>query len=177
MASVSQVEHVKTVTSILPLLAIIFPILGAIAVPFVKRFREGVRNYLVFASTIGAFGCCMLMAPKVFTQGKQITYSIPILQQSLRFNVDALGLVFALAASLVWMLVTLYSASYIQHEERRNRYHIFSLCTEAATLGVSLAADFFILFVFFEAMGILAYMLVIHNQTLRPARPVRATFT
>ena len=166
MASVNQVEHIKTITSVLPLLAIIFPILGAVAVPLVKRFREQVRNYLVFASTIGAFGCCVLMAPTVLAQGKQITYSVPIVQQSLKFNVDALGLVFALAASFVWMMVTLYSANYIQHEERRNRYHIFSLCTEAATLGVFLAADFFVLFVFFEVMGILAYMLVIHNQTL-----------
>src|SRR5450756_2258625 len=65
----------------------------------------------------------------------------------------------------VWLMSTIYACNYIQHEERRTRYHAFSLFTEAATLGVFLASDYFVLFVFFELMGLLAYALVIHNQT------------
>jgi hydrogenase-4 component B len=152
--------------SALPAVAVLIPLAGGIVVALVGRYSEKVRDYLAIAFTAGAFAVAASMFPRVMLGGEQLTVELPLMLGGFRLTADSLGLIFALAASLVWLLATIYSRNYIRHEERRTRYHAFSLFTEAATLGVFLAADFFVLFVFFELMGLLAYMLVVHNQTL-----------
>ena len=158
-------EQVKTVSSALPAIAVLIPVVGALAVQLAGGRNEKLRNILAILFAGGAFAVCCAMFPQVMTHGERLSTDLPIFFGDFRLAVDSLGLVFALVASLLWMLSTLYSYSYIQHEERRTRYHTFSLLTEAATLGVFLAGNFFVLFVFFELMGMLAYVLVVHNQS------------
>lgn len=157
------------VNSVLPALAVLMPLLGGLAV-LVAGKRERLRNALAMAFAAAAFVCCASMFPAVLLRGETPTVNLRILFGSFSFSVDALGLIFALVASVLWLAATIYSYNYIQHEERRTRYHAFSMFTEAATLGVFMASNFFVLFVFFELMGLLAYMLVIHNQTYEAKR-------
>lgn len=155
----------KTVISVLPAIAMLLPLLGGFLVFAVGSRSEKLRNLIAVVFAAGAFVCCAAMFPAVFTRGTGVTTRIPLLFGDLNLKVDALGLIFALVASFLWLAATLYAYNYIQHEERRTRFHAYSLFTEAATLGVFLASDFFVLFVFFELMGLLAYLLVIHTQT------------
>ena len=159
-------HHVEIANSILPAIAILLPLLGAVAVVLIGDRNERLRDIVAACFSAGAFITCAAMFPRVMSEGVRLTVRLPIFIGGLRLTADSLGLVFACAASLAWMLATIYSRNYIQHEERRTRYHAFSLFTEAATLGVFLASDFFVLFVFFELMGMLAYVLVVHSQTL-----------
>ncbi len=153
------------VNSVLPAIAMLLPLLGGLAVLVVGDRREKLRNLLAVVFSAAAFVCCAAMFPAVMVRGSSLTVTMNILFGDFRLTVDSLGLIFALAASLVWLMSTIYACNYIQHEERRTRYHAFSLFAEAATLGVFLASDYFVLFVFFELMGLLAYLLVVHNQT------------
>ncbi|MBU4219187.1 MAG: proton-conducting membrane transporter [Actinobacteria bacterium] len=157
--------HIEIANSVLPAVAILLPLLGAAAVALIGNRNERLRDIAAAVFAAGAFVTCAAMFPSVMSQGTKLTVSLPIFFGDFRLTADSLGLLFALFASLVWMLATIYSRAYIQHEERRTRYHVFSLLTEAATLGVFLASDFFVLFVFFELMGMLAYALVVHTQT------------
>lgn len=153
------------VSSALPGLAVLIPLAGGLAVLAVGSRNERWRNAVAFLFTAGAFACCAAMFPRVMGAGSALELELDLFLGSFLLSVDALGLTFALFASFLWMASTLYAVSYIQHEERRTRYHAFSLFTEAACLGVFLAGDFFALFVFFELMGFLAYLLVVHNQS------------
>lgn len=167
----SQTTHsAEAAGSILPAVAILLPALGALAVALVGNKSERLRNILASLFSAGAFIACAAMFPRVMVQGVKLSTKLSLFFGSFSLSVDPLNLVFALVASSVWMLSTIYAYNYIQHEERRTRYHAFSLLTEAATLGVFLASDFFVLFVFFELMGLLAYLLVIHNQTYEAKR-------
>jgi hydrogenase-4 component B len=163
------VEHaaqlIKTTRSLLPLLAILTPLAGGLAVLLTGRLNERLRNIIAIAFSAGAFAFCAAMFPRIINDGYNLTLNLDLFFGHLLLKVDSLGLVFALFASFIWLASTVYAYSYIQHEERRTRYHVFSLLTEAACLGIFLAGDFFALFVFFELMGFLAYMLVVHNQT------------
>jgi len=168
LASVSHAAGKAVEDSILPSLAILMPLLGGIAVIVAGR-RERLRNALAVAFAAAAFAVCAAMFPSVMSRGTTLVQQLPLLfahsQFSMFFKVDSLGLVFALVATALWLAATVYSYNYIQHEERRTRYYAFAMFTESATIGVFLAGNFFVLFVFFELMGFLAYMLVIHNQT------------
>ena len=155
----------RVVFSLLPALAVLFPALGALAVRLVGDHHERLRNTLAIISTAGALLACAAMFPRVMGDGLVLSVGLPVMLGEFTLAADAMALLFALIASLMWVLATIYAGAYVQHEARRTRYHTFALLTESAALGVFLAADFFVLFVFFELMGMLAYVLVVHNQS------------
>ncbi len=158
-------EAARTASSVLPGIAILLPLVGAFVVLAAGDLSERLRDALAVLFTAGAFACCAAMLPRVMGAGYTLELDLDLFFGHLVLSVDSLGLLFASFASFLWLASTFYSYAYIRHEERRTRYHVFSLLTEAACLGVFLAGDFFALFVFFELMGFLAYMLVVHNQT------------
>lgn len=160
-----EADAVRAVSSALPGVAVLIPIVGALLVFIVGDRREEIRNILAIAFSAASFACCLSMFPPVFSKGHILQTNLPLFFGDFVISADRLGLIFALAASGAWLFSTIYAYGYIQHEERRTRYHTFSLLTEAATLGIFLASNFFVLFVFFELMGMLAYVLVVHNQT------------
>ncbi len=156
---------IKAVSSSLPGIAMLMPIIGALLVFIVGDRSEKTRNILAIVFSAASFACCLTMFYSVFSHGKILQTKLPLFFGEFVLAADRLGLLFALVASGAWLFSTIYAWGYIQHEERRTRYHTFSLLTEAATLGIFLASNFFVLFVFFELMGMLAYVLVVHSQT------------
>jgi hydrogenase-4 component B len=147
----------------MPALAVMLPAAGGVVVALVGK-RERLRDLLAIAFTAGTFGICAGLFPAVMLHGTRVVSRLPLFFGNFRIAADPLALLFALACSFLWLAATVYGSDYIRHEERRTRYHAFSLFTEAMTLGVFLASDFFVLFVFFELLSLFAYMLVIHNQ-------------
>lgn len=145
------------------MLAVMLPAVGGVTVAILGK-RERLRDLVAIAFTAGTFGICAGMFPAVMLDGTRLVSRLPVFFGNFRIAADQLALLFALACSTLWLVSTVYASDYIQHEERRTRYHAFSLFTEATTLGVFLASDFFVLFVFFELLALFAYMLVIHNQ-------------
>ncbi len=167
-AAVGAAEYASgavEVFSILPVVAVLLPAIGALLVRLVGDRSEKLRNIVAVAFSSAAFAAVAAMFPRVMLEGHTLSVGLPVILGVFRLSADAMGLLFALVASFMWMLATIYSCGYIQHEQRRTRYHTFSLLTGAAALGVFMAGDFFSLFVFFELMGMLGYLLVIHTQT------------
>ncbi|MBN1288573.1 MAG: hypothetical protein JXA49_02925, partial [Actinobacteria bacterium] len=165
VAPETAAHAVNAVNSILPAVALFLPLLGGFAVIIAAKFGEKVRNGVAIFFAAETFIACAAMFPEVMSRGGVLQTRLPLFSGDLYLAVDQIGLIFALFASFVWLAATLYSWNYIQHEEKRTRYHAFSLFTEAAALGIFMASDFFVLFIFFELMGILAYMLVVHTET------------
>ncbi|MGI6604425.1 MAG: monovalent cation/H+ antiporter subunit D family protein [Firmicutes bacterium] len=88
----------------------------------------------------------------------------------LSFKVDALGYVLAIVVSFAWLMSSCYALSYMRKEKHGARYWAFSNFTLAGCLGVTFAGDLFSLFVFFELMSLISYMLVIHTETAEALR-------
>lgn len=162
--AVAAAEAVQTAYSALPALLVAAPLAAAMLVrPLGKRWPQA-RNALVIATTalvlLGAVG---MIGP--VAQSHTIGCEVPALIGRLTFSVDSFGLLFALFTSFVWFCSTLYSFGYLKHEHAHDRYHTVSLVVLAANLGVVLAGDLVTLYLFFEALGLVAFLLVIHTET------------
>ena len=85
----------------------------------------------------------------------------------LAFRADALGLLFALVASGLWILNTLYSIGYMRahHEQHQTRFYACFALSIAAVMGAAFAKNAFTMFAAYEVLSLVTYPLVIHAQT------------
>ncbi|MCR3923471.1 MAG: monovalent cation/H+ antiporter subunit D family protein, partial [Firmicutes bacterium] len=86
------------------------------------------------------------------------------------FRVDILSFSLAVLSSFVWMLVTIYSLDYMCYEHACNRYYPILIVTLASCMGIFMAGDLFTLFIFFELMSLISYVLVVHEETAEALR-------
>ena len=86
---------------------------------------------------------------------------------TIAFEVEPLGLLFALVASFLWIVTTLYSIGYMRghHEEHQTRFYFFFAIAIAAAMGVAFSANLFTLFAFYEVLTLCTFPLVTHHQT------------
>jgi len=85
----------------------------------------------------------------------------------LAFEVEPLGLVFALVASFLWPVTTLYAIGYMRghHEENQARFYFFFALAIAGALAVAFSANLFTLFAAYEFLTLCTFPLVTHHQT------------
>lgn len=151
------------IESSLPLLTVLIPFLGALAVFFTAKVSESLRNWVAIITS----GITFVLALVLFLQVRDavVVYELPwFLGFGLTWRVDFIGGLFALIVSLVWLLATVYAWEYMSHEHSRTRFFVFFIFTLGACAGVFLAGDLFSLFLFFELMTFSAYVLVIHEE-------------
>ncbi|MGC8965323.1 MAG: proton-conducting transporter membrane subunit [Caldimicrobium sp.] len=153
---------------------ICFPIaailVSALAVPFIIYFGERRPNYREAVSLMAGvlkFLFVLALFPIVL---EKKSYSIEILKiyegLSIKLLVDPLGLLFALGASFLWILTTLYSVGYMRgtHAIRQTRYFVAFALSLTATMGVAFSGNLLTLFLFYEFMSLITYPLVAHKE-------------
>jgi multicomponent Na+:H+ antiporter subunit D len=86
---------------------------------------------------------------------------------ALALRVDAMGMLFACGASLLWVLTSFYSVGYMRtlQEHAQTRYFCCFALALSATIGAAFAANLFTLFLFYEGLTLATYPLVGHKQT------------
>jgi multicomponent Na+:H+ antiporter subunit D len=93
----------------------------------------------------------------------------------LALAVEPLGLLFALVASTLWIVTSIYSIGYMRahHEKHQTRFYCAFAVALASTMGVAFAANMFTLFVFYEVLTLSTYPLVTHSGTQEARRAGR----
>ena len=83
------------------------------------------------------------------------------------FQVEPLGMLFALVASGLWILTTCYAIGYMRGHHEKNQTRFFACFALAifAAMGAAMAENLFTLFVFYEVMTLSTYPLVTHHGT------------
>ena len=162
--SLSSLSGIALFRDMTPLLVVLLPFAGALISGIIGRSNKDIRDIV---ATCTAFLTCVLaisMYPLVVTGA--IHYALPeFMGLGLIFRVDFMGFVFTVMASFIWFLATFYSAEYMHHEHASTRYYVFLLLSLGGTLGVFVTGDFLSLFLFFEAMTLCSYVLVVHAQS------------
>lgn len=94
---------------------------------------------------------------------------------TLGFRVEPLGMVFALVASFLWIVTSLYAIGYMRghHEENQTRFYTFFAISIGAAVGVAFSANLFTLFAFYEVLTLCTFPLVTHHQTEEAKRAGR----
>ncbi len=165
------------VISFTPVLAILASLLAVIPIILLGR-RANLREGASFVAGIVKFGLIASMLPTVMA-GSTIEFTLweIIPNLAIAFRVDALGMIFGLVASSLWILTTLYSIGYMRglKEHAQTRFFSFFSVSLAATIGVAFAANLFTLFLFYEMLSLATYPLVTHHQD-REARTGGRTY-
>ncbi len=86
---------------------------------------------------------------------------------SISFALQPLGMLFALVASVLWPVTTLYAIGYMRahHEENQTRFYLFFALAIAGVMGIAFAENLFTLFIFYEIVTLSTYPLVSHAGT------------
>ncbi len=149
------------------LLAIALPTLAVPVIGLLGR-QPNVRE----AATLVTGGILFLivtsLVPDVLAGGKPSAEVVRILPGlTIGFRVEPLGMLFALVASGLWIVTSIYSIGYMRghHEENQTRFYVFFAIAISAALGVAFSGNMLTLFVFYEVLTLSTYPLITHHRS------------
>lgn len=150
----------------LPFFITIFPLLGVFVVWFLgARISARSGNIATAVITGLTFGMVLPLYRPV-AENRVIEWNIrSALPVTVSFRVDALGLFLGLISAFLWFMASIYAVEYMKKEHSQTRYNIFSLLTFSGMMGIAFTGNLLSLYIFFEIMAILSYMLVIHEES------------
>src|SRR5512143_179113 len=138
----------------LVLLALLTPFVGALIIPLFHKLpnlRETVT--LVTAGTLCLAVFC-LFGPVLggARPEAQIIEVAPGLE--LAFKVEPLGMLFALVASSLWIVNSIYSIGYMRtnNAPRQTTFYVCIAVALGSTMGIAFAKNLFTLFLFYEGL-------------------------
>ena len=158
----------EIIYSIKPLLAVLVSLM---VVPFlVLSKKPNHREAWTFAAAITKFLIVASMVPTVL-KGSEIVYTVAevVPGVAIKFRVDALGMLFAIVASSLWIVTSAYSIGYMRglNEHSQTRYYCFFAVALSATIGVAFSANLLTLYLFYEILSFSTYPLVTHHQDIK----------
>jgi multicomponent Na+:H+ antiporter subunit D len=148
-------------------LALALPLAGVLLLPFLGR-RPNIREAVTLTISGALFLVVLSIAGEVAGGGRPGLEIIEILPGlALAFEVEPLGLLFALVASSLWIVTSCYSIGYMRGhgESNQTRYYTFFALAICGAMGVAFARNMFTLFIFYELLTLSTYPLVTHHQT------------
>jgi multicomponent Na+:H+ antiporter subunit D len=148
------------------LLAVATPFLGALAIPLFRSRpnpREAVT--LITAAALFLIVLALLGAMAGGARPSLTLLSLGV-GWSIGFALEPLGAIFALVASSLWIVNSIYSIGYMRahHEPRQTGFYACFAIALGSTMGVALARDLFTLFLFYEILTLSTYPLVTHKR-------------
>ena len=158
----------EAIQSAAPLWACLVSLLAAGAIALTGRLgTPNQRDAWTFLAGFIKLGIVISMVPVVLS-GKAIECKLVEFAGgiSLAFRVDGLGILFALVASSLWIVTSLYSVGYMRglKEHAQTRFATFFAISLSATLGVAFSANLLTLYLFYEMLSLATYPLVTHHQ-------------
>jgi multicomponent Na+:H+ antiporter subunit D len=158
----------ETITSIKPLLAVLVSLLVVPAL-ILSRRKPNVREAWTFVAAAAKLLIVASMLPTVLS-GVELAYTIAevIPGVAIKLRVDALGMLFALVSSSLWIVTSAYSIGYMRglNEHSQTRYFCCFAIALSATIGVAFSANLLTLYLFYEMLSFATYPLVTHHQDL-----------
>jgi len=148
-------------------LALAVPAGGAVAIALSARVPN-LREAVTIATAAALLGCVLALLPAVDGGGRPaLTLFTMLPGLDIAFTVEPLGMLFALIASGLWIVNSIYSIGYMRGngEANQTRFYVCFALALAATMGIAFSGNLFTLFVFYEVLTLVTYPLVTHQGT------------
>ncbi|WP_313952530.1 monovalent cation/H+ antiporter subunit D family protein [Accumulibacter sp.] len=147
--------------------ALVVPTVGAALIALCHQ-QPNLRETATLATAATLLFCVVSLLPTILAgerPGVHLTEVLPGLE--LAFSVEPLGMLFALVASGLWMVNSLYSIGYMRgnNEAHQTRFYVCFALSIAAAIAIAFSANVFTLFVFYELLTLITYPLVTHHGT------------
>jgi multicomponent Na+:H+ antiporter subunit D len=159
----------------LTLLALLIPLAGAVLVSLAGRWPN-LREGITLLTGAALFGVVCRILPEVRAGAAvRVTLVEMLPGLALAFDVEPLGMLFALVASGLWIVTSAYSIGYMRahHEEKQTRFYVCFAVAIAAAVGAAFAGNLLTLFVFYEVLTLSTYPLITHHGTPEAVRSGR----
>ena len=149
---------------------------GAAVTNLVFRNRADLRDGITLAAAVATFLMVLSILSGV---GNGTTEPLVLFEVfpglDIAFNVEPLGLLFAIIASGLWIITHLYGIGYMRgnNEEHHARFFASFSLAISAVMGIAFASNMFTLFIFYEILTLSTYPLVAHKGTPEAIRGAR----
>lgn len=154
------------------LLAIAIPFVGALLIPLFHRWPN-LRETVTLATAAKLAFVVWGLLPQILA-GKQPEHTLldVVPGLTIAFKVEPLGLLFALVASSLWIVNSIYSIGYMRanKEPRQTSFYVCFAVAIGATIGIAFAKNLFTLFLFYELLTLSTYPLVTHKANAEAVR-------
>src|SRR5437773_3123193 len=145
-------------------LILFLPVIGAVLLAFMPRQGEASLKTTAFLVSVATFALSLVMAAG-FNAGADDQYQfrerllwMPQLGITYRLGVDGISMVLVLLTTLLSAVAILSSWNAVH--ERVKEFMIFLLLLETGMLGVFMARDLFLFYVFWEVMLLPMYFII-----------------
>jgi len=150
--------------SILPWIILLTPLASAVVIVLFTLKWKAVSSFISIAAVLVSFTCSCL----IFTQSSLTTAEFTWIdigsafKVPLGFTLDQLSRTMLLVVSGVGATIHVYSLGYMRNDEGKSRYFAALSLFMFAMLGIVLANNFIMLFIFWELVGFTSYVLIGH---------------
>lgn len=156
-------------------LTLLLPVLGAVLIGAAHRSPN-------LREAVSLLTACLLCGVTVWLLANNLAggmAQLPLLEMApglpLRLAAEPVGLVFATVASILWIVITVYSIGYMRakNEPHQTRYYMCFALAMMSTMGAAFAGNMITLFLFYELLTLSTYPLVAHHATPQARRGAR----
>lgn len=144
--------------------ALLIPAAGALVISRLGRWPN-LRETVTLVTAIALF-IDVLWVAELFSRngGGSLTLWEIFPGLGLTFTAEPLGLIFALIASGLWIVTSIYAIGYMRghHEVNQTRFYVCFAIALSSAMGVAFAGNMLTLFIFYEALTLSTYPLVTH---------------
>jgi len=143
-------------TELILFLLVCVPLMGAFALPLVRRISEETRNLAAILFVLTSLGCSLYLLPVVLS-GHTVTVQFGGFNL---FYADKLAVFMASVSSLVGAIIVLYSFGYISHYEHRDEYYFMVVLFLGSMMGLIFSRNLLALYLFWEITAIACWRLI-----------------
>jgi NADH-quinone oxidoreductase subunit L len=164
----------------LPWILLLSPLISAaLIVLFTQPFRGLSAAISITAVLVSFFSSCLLLAgPDSITRITWLDLG-PAFQVPIGLAVDRLSKGMLIVVTSVGSLIHIYSLGYMKKDEGKSRYYAGLSIFMFSMLGIVLADNFVMMFIFWELVGVSSYILIGHwfTKSAPPAAANKAFIT
>lgn len=149
-------------------LALAVPLLGAVLIALCGRWPN-LRETITLVTAVTLFCLVLQVFSAVSAGGDPGELHVTLFELlpglAIALHSEPLSILFALVASGLWMVTSVYAISYMRtnNEKRQTQFHACFAVAIFGTMGVAFAANLFTLFLFYEVLTLSTYPLVAHK--------------
>lgn len=151
----------------LMLAGMLIPAIAALLIPVFHRAPNLREAVTLIAAALVAIAAWQLY-PLVLAGGRPAFTALEVVPGlSVAFALEPLGLIFALVASSLWIINSVYSIGYMRGngEPRQTQFYVCFAVAISSALGLAFSANLFTMFLFYELLTLSTYPLVTHKAS------------
>ena len=139
-------------TESLVLMAMLTPFVGALIIPLFHKLPNLRETVTLVTAVLLCATVIRLLGPVLDGARPELTLVDVVPGLSIAFKIEPLGMLFALVASSLWIVNSIYSIGYMRANNEPRQTAFYVCFAVGSTIGLAFAKNLFTLFLFYEAL-------------------------